>query len=102
MTCDGDKIQDIPSIWGAINALRKDMSQILVELQSMAAVLAERCESRAAYQIALEKRIGVLEDKYHLLDKTILRVSLVTGAVSALLASAGTALIVRAIAAWGG
>lgn len=88
--------------WAAIDGLRTDIGRILAEVQGLTSALGERCEVRAAHQISLEQRMATLEAKYHVLDKTILRVSLVTGAISAVLASAGTALIAQTIAAWGG
>ena len=82
-------------IWEAISELRQGNALIMAELASIKSLLTERCASRTERIVALDVRIKQLEDKYHVLDKLVLKVSLVTACIS----SIATALAVRLIGA---
>lgn len=87
--------QDISELWDAVNAIRGQMGELLAQLKSLTAVLSERCETRGHLICSMDGRIKALEDKYHLLDKTVLKVSLITGAASAVVTSVVTAVLVK-------
>ena len=85
--------QDVTELWDSISGLRRDIGQILTQLSSLTTILSERCESRSSALSGLTTRVKELEDKYHILDKTILRVSIVVGLISAGLSSIATAAV---------
>lgn len=92
---------DIAELWEAVNGLRADNAKILAAIEGLRASIEgrnqridERCEYRAEGIEAMNVRIRALEDKYHLLDKTVLRVSIITSAISAFFSSTATGIAV--------
>lgn len=83
--------QSVGELWDAVNGLREGYAAIMAKLASIESLLTERCTSRKAVVDAIEIRIKQLEDKYHVLDKLVLKVSLITAALS----SVATALAVK-------
>lgn len=95
--------QDISELWDAINTIRGQTGELLAQLRALTAALTERCETRGHLICSMGGRIKALEEKYHLLDKTVLKVSLITGAASAVVTSVVTAMLVKlAMGAMGG
>ena len=68
---------------------------MLAALEGIRSMLGERCEARLQTMESLAKRIKDLEDKYHVLDKTVLKVSVITGIITAVLSSAATGLVIK-------
>ena len=83
--------RDVAELWDAINGLRQGDSLIMAELASIKSLLTERCTARLEIITDITLRIKQLEDKYHVLDKLVLKVSLITAALS----SVATALAIK-------
>lgn len=83
--------KDVSELWDAVNDLRNGDALIMAKLASIESLLSERCANRKIFVEDLAIKIKVLEDKYHLLDKLVLKVSLITAALS----SVATALAVK-------
>ena len=89
--------QEIRNLWSVIDDIKNGQSQMLAELSGIRSLLGERCEARLQTMESLARRIKDLEDKYHVLDKTVLKVSVITGLITAILSSAATGLVIRFI-----
>lgn len=89
--------QEVRELWDAIDAMRKVQAEMLTQLSGLTAMLRERCEARSVTLVSLETRVKELEGKYSVLDRTVLRNSIIVGGISALMSSAATAVVVALV-----
>lgn len=89
--------QEVRELWDAIDAMRKVQAEMLTQLSGLTAMLRERCEARFVTLVSLETRVKELEGKYSVLDRTVLRNSIIVGGISALMSSAATAVVVALV-----
>lgn len=79
-------MSELDKVWEAIDGLRALLTRIDTLLQ-------ERCNNRGARIESLETKINELEVKYHVLDKTVLKWTVISGLITAVFTSAVTGLI---------
>lgn len=89
--------QDVAELWTAVNALRQGDAMIMAELASIKSLLTERCASRAQSITEMSVKIKELQDKYNLLDRVVLKNTLIVSAITAVLSSVATALAVKVL-----
>lgn len=87
--------QGVAELWEAVNQLRQGDALIMAKLASIESLLTERCATRAQTIQDMVSKIKELQDKYNLLDKIVLKNTLIVSAITAILSSVATALAVR-------
>ena len=87
--------QGVSELWDAVNDLRQGDAKIMAKLASIESLLTERCASRAQTLLDMRADIKTLQDKYNLMDKLLLKNTLIVSAITALLSSVATALAAK-------
>ena len=89
--------QGVEDLWDSVNTLRNGNAAIMAKLASIESLLTERCSSRQQDILRLQTDVRTLEDKYNLMDKLLLKNTLIVSAVTALLSSIATALVAKVL-----
>jgi phage shock protein A len=87
--------QEVRDLWGAVNGLRVDVGGVATQVAQVMAMLGERCVSREQRIAAVERQFEEMERRVDALERRVVRMGMVTGAVTALLSSAATALCLK-------
>ena len=87
----------VADLWEAVNKLREGDSLILTKLSAIQTLLEERCTSRQQVITDMRADIKSLQDKYNLMDKLLLKNTLIVSVITAVLSSVATALAAKMI-----
>lgn len=82
-------------IWDAIDDLRAKVGLALTQLAEIKALLGERCAARELRICALERGLSGVGAKVDDIERRMIRMGVITGAVASLGSAVATAVIIK-------